>query len=80
MMIKLHRRLPKPETKEERLENIYNATQTPIHIPGNTVPINLNNNIGIQLIEQNPLPNVFFRNGGLERPLVDENMEEDNWN
>jgi hypothetical protein len=72
------RRLPQPDSKDERLENIYSATIKPIYIPMLQIPANgmiiihLDDDEDLDEIETDPVPNVFFRKGGLKRPREEE--------
>jgi hypothetical protein len=71
------RRLPQPDSKDERLENIYKATIQPIFIPMLQVPPNgeiilhLDDDDDLNDIEVTSIPNVFFRKGGLKRPRAE---------
>jgi hypothetical protein len=64
------RSLPKPETKEDRLENIYNATSRPIYIPRIEAQDVEMGNCPVQ--EETHKPNTFRRSGGLDRPEGEE--------
>ena len=72
------RRLPQPETKEDRMDNIYNTTIEPIYIQMLSIPANgeiilhLDDDEDIIDIETDTRPNVFFRKGGLMKPREEE--------
>jgi exonuclease III/ribonuclease HI len=74
------RRLPQPDSKDERLENIYKATVEPIYIPMLQIPdngeiiIHLDDDEDLINIEHDITPNVFFRKGGLKRPREEEEL------
>jgi hypothetical protein len=69
---KVIRRLPQPDTKDERLENIYKATVEPINIPMLVIPANgeiiihLDDDEDLIDLETVTVPNVFFRKVGQE--------------
>jgi hypothetical protein len=79
---KVVRRLPQSDSKDERLENIYNATVEPIYIPmlqnpeNGEIIIHLDDDDDLMHVDPNPGPNIFFRKGGLKRPRVDEDSTE----
>jgi hypothetical protein len=60
---------------------IYSATIKPIYIPMLQIPANgkiiihLDDDEDLDEIETDPVPNVFFRKGGLKRPREEEEME-----
>lgn len=63
---KIHERqgtrcLPTPETEDDRLENIYTATETPVYNPSATDPLRH----GYQMYDE---PTTSRRKGGLSRP------------
>jgi hypothetical protein len=61
------RRLPQPDSKYERLENIYSATIKPIYIPMLQIPANgkiiihLDDDEDLDEIETDTVPNLFLR-------------------
>jgi hypothetical protein len=67
---------PYAENADERLENIYSATIKPIYIPmlpaNGKIIIHLDDDEDLDEIETDPVPNVFFRKGGLKRPREEE--------
>ena len=79
---KVVRRLPQPDSKDERLENIYNASVEPIYIPmlqnadNGDIIIHLDDDDDLDHLDLNPGPNVFFRKGELKRPREDEDSAE----
>jgi hypothetical protein len=79
---KVVRRLPQPDSKDERMENILTASVMPTYIPmlqnpnNSDIIIHLDDDDDLLLIDPNPDPNVFFRKGGLKRPIEDEDSAE----